>query len=741
MVKDQCKALETNPSSEKNKSDQINIRDQNNQNQKQSKIRAISNELVDTIFTNDIDMENDQNYKDALILISKMNEFEIEMINKDQQKLQQVEEIDKTTNQELNAELKELKKSLHSKTKSIKELEAQFEKLIRGNDDNEEILKKKQIDARSRKSEMFEKTNWHINDLIIVLSKLSAIYKSEDKNLLKETLFEQMEQIKEEFQPLLQLTESHLHATEFIDDITQEKQDLYLSLIKCKEIHAERKQEYDDSLDMKKELESQYEESNQINEELKKQQIEDVSKNLYGENNSILSDLTIKKLELEQENAEKSAFNKIYTMTISDILQNENENNKESAEKLKEYIQLLIEREENRKSQKKDYSNEILSYESPSLIFEKESLPIKVSGSSLESLAAILLKSSNEDPLFIKALCILLLNINADLSQFFELIEKKYDLTSRNKAFKNQRISSFMWQYKEYQDINFETITKRFAYLERPKFNPHFLHINYVDAKMHQSSKEFIFSADPNVLAEHLSAYELTMIRQIPITELKAAEWISKSKNEKAPFIMRLVNHFNRIGEYLITSFFQKETKEERVNLLKQWLQLYFAAEKINNFTLIFALSGTFNHKLLGHVEEWQEIPESMMDDYKRIDAYCSPLKKFKNYNTRLSQLQEEYVIPYIGTNLTNIVFINDGNPLMIKSPETGEELYNFKKQRAIAEQITIIKKHWGRKLHFTISKELYDRIDEELRTTHYTDDDIMRMYEKCYNVEKSISL
>ena len=690
--------------------------------------------LVEDVFNDVMNLDTEENYRNAIILISRFRDLENNLIKSKQEIFNQIDGIDKYSRQELNTELKELKKSLHTKTKSIKELENEFEKLIQENDKNEQILKQKQVEVRTRKAEMLEKVYISINDFIIILSKLNCIYKNDTKESIRETIFEQMDQIKAEFEQLLHLTESHLNANEFIDDITEEKQDLFLSLIKSKETLAERQQDFEDSLEIKNELEKQCEQILEENESIIKNNFEEINKNEKSKIDSNITDLTIKKLELEQEINEKSKFQNVFTMPINEILKYKNDYNKDYAEKVEEYIQLLIEREEIHKNQKKEYSKDILDFEYSSLVLEKNTLPIQVYGASLEELASLLLKQYNEDPMFIKALCILLINIEADLVQFFEFISKKYDITSRNKIFKDQRISSFMWQYKEYQDVKFAEITKRFAYLERPKFNPQFLHMNYVDSIEYHPSKELIYSADSDTLAEHLSAYELTLIRNIPVTELKAAEWTSKAKNEKAPSIMKLINHFNRIGEYLLTSFYQKQTKEERVNLLKQWINLYIAAEKINNFTLIFALSGTFNHKLLGNAEEWKEIPESMMTDYKRIDLYSSPLKKFKNYNDKIAQLQEEKVIPYIGTNLTNLVFIQDGNPLMIKSPKTGDDLYNFKKQRAIAEQISLIKKHWGRQIQFSLSKDLYERIDEELSNPQFTEDEIVAIYEKYTN-------
>jgi len=121
-------------------------------------------------------------------------------------------------------------------------------------------------------------------------------------------------------------------------------------------------------------------------------------------------------------------------------------------------------------------------------------------------------------------------------------------------------------------------------------------------------------------------------------------------------------------------------------------LQVISHLDKINNFNSLMAISAGLNNSAIhrlkftmddlpaGTKQEWQEIQDKMAtDNNSRI------------YRERLRQSTPP-VMPYLGIYLTDITFIEDGNPDDLPSGE--ETLINFRKRELVFRVIDEIQRY-----------------------------------------------
>jgi son of sevenless-like protein len=84
----------------------------------------------------------------------------------------------------------------------------------------------------------------------------------------------------------------------------------------------------------------------------------------------------------------------------------------------------------------------------------------------------------------------------------------------------------------------------------------------------------------------------------------------------------------------------------------------------------------------------WGAVPKDKMKLFDELTDLLSPVGNYTNLRNHLHREISPPIIPYIGVYLTDLTFLEDGNPDMA---ENGT-LINFDKRRRIATVINEIK-------------------------------------------------
>ena len=537
--------------------------------------------------------------------------------------------------------------------------------------------------------------------------------KSGKHNVLNETI-EEMKKIQSNISADIKEDVDELGKN--IDTMIQENTATALDVEKEKELNKE----------LLTKLEEAKAKKNEIIEKVIKESLEPMISNPRESNeyHKLKEELESEKQELQK----MEELDYIISSPIEDIISLASSSQNEDIYCLNELRYLIKEKSINKENNAKQYSKELLDFNDPSLVIDESSLPIQVTGASLDTLAFLIFHPGNDDPLFNKTLALLVINSKTDLKEFFDIVSVEYDISQLDEHSKNEKLSVFMWELKQWFDVDYDAVTARFTSLYKDFKQPKFVHFFNARNLPYNDSSELLFATDPMILVHNITAYELELITNIPASEYKASEWTKAKKDVLTPNIVKVTNHFNAMSEYIQLSFANKATQEERIKVLERWIEVMICALKMNSFTLIFEISGSLNGKLL-QCEELNMVSADLMNEFKRIDAICSPLKKFKLYNETIAKIKPEDMVPYIGVNLTNLVFIHDGNPLKVVVPSTGKEVFNFTKQRATAVQISFLKQHWGRNMSLFTKNEIIERIDKELSVPHLSEEQMNDLF------------
>eukprot|EP00007_Cunea_sp_BSH-02190019_P007766 CAMPEP_0174239598 /NCGR_PEP_ID=MMETSP0417-20130205/15360_1 /TAXON_ID=242541 /ORGANISM="Mayorella sp, Strain BSH-02190019" /LENGTH=1141 /DNA_ID=CAMNT_0015318559 /DNA_START=130 /DNA_END=3555 /DNA_ORIENTATION=- len=220
---------------------------------------------------------------------------------------------------------------------------------------------------------------------------------------------------------------------------------------------------------------------------------------------------------------------------------------------------------------------------------------------------------------------------------------------------------------------------------------------------------------DPKAFAEALTLVESRLYCAIPPKELLGQAWSKSQKEERAPHILKMIGQFNRVS-HAITAMIVSQTKlKSRVALLTKFIAIAEQLMELNNFNgLIEVISGINSSPVRRLKLTWAELDPPVKKLFDTLEEAMSHKSSYKNYRKLLHSVNPP-CIPYLGVYLTDLTFLDDGNP------DTIDGLINFMKRQKIAEVIGEIRQYqFAEYENITLNPEMHafvlslDPIDDE---------------------------
>jgi hypothetical protein len=158
-----------------------------------------------------------------------------------------------------------------------------------------------------------------------------------------------------------------------------------------------------------------------------------------------------------------------------------------------------------------------------------------------------------------------------------------------------------------------------------------------------------------------------------------------EEKFEKAKNLIKIINRSNLVGNW-ITSEIIKPNLEDRKNAIIKCIKIAKIVKDFQNYNLLVEiLSGLGSNPIYRLKKTWDEIPEDIKNTYNELVELINPKGSYKNLRNEI-KLHSPPTIPYIGMFLTDLLFIEDGNPDI-----KNDNLINWSKRKLQAEIIRSI--------------------------------------------------
>lgn len=205
-------------------------------------------------------------------------------------------------------------------------------------------------------------------------------------------------------------------------------------------------------------------------------------------------------------------------------------------------------------------------------------------------------------------------------------------------------------------------------------------------------------------VAQQLTLIEYDIYYAIKKEEMFHAAWNHKHKEQQSPNVIVFINRFEQVSKWMRGIILKAEKISFRTKLLHKCLKVAAKCFEMHNYATVMQVIAALESAPVSRLQHtWAKIPEKLITKYKQICQQMLPAANYKNYRALLSAT-EPPCVPYIGTFLTDLTFIDEGNPDFISEGST--RLINFKKFQMIAELIQRLQKFQRVGYTFTLDND-----------------------------------
>eukprot|EP01102_Stenamoeba_stenopodia_P014624 TRINITY_DN4881_c0_g1_i2.p1 TRINITY_DN4881_c0_g1~~TRINITY_DN4881_c0_g1_i2.p1 ORF type:complete len:1169 (+),score=349.70 TRINITY_DN4881_c0_g1_i2:173-3679(+) len=194
---------------------------------------------------------------------------------------------------------------------------------------------------------------------------------------------------------------------------------------------------------------------------------------------------------------------------------------------------------------------------------------------------------------------------------------------------------------------------------------------------------------NPEEVARQLTLIEYDLYKAIKPWECLGQAWAKKDKEIKAPNIIAMIKRFNYVSRWVATEIVKGETLKDRTNILKTMLEVAEKCKMLNNFNgMMEIISGLQSSAIYRLKQTWAALPTRLTKLFEEINALMSSESNFRSFRQHLHTIDPP-CIPYLGVYLTDLTFIEDGNPDLLAGG-----LINFVKRRKLCTVIREIQQY-----------------------------------------------
>lgn len=236
---------------------------------------------------------------------------------------------------------------------------------------------------------------------------------------------------------------------------------------------------------------------------------------------------------------------------------------------------------------------------------------------------------------------------------------------------------------------------------------------------------------DVTEFARQLTIIESRLYGKIKPTECLNKTWQKKvgdNDPEPAPNVKALILHSNQLTNWVAEMILTQLDVKKRVVVIKHFVSVADKCRGLNNFStltsIISALGTAPIHRLK---RTWDQVPARTQATLEQMRKLMGSTKNFGDYREAL-KLANPPCIPFFGVYLTDLTFIEDGIPSIIKK----STLINFAKRAKTAEVIRDVQQYQNVPYQLQPVPDL----QEYILTNMSAAGDVHEMYDKSLLVE-----
>lgn len=231
--------------------------------------------------------------------------------------------------------------------------------------------------------------------------------------------------------------------------------------------------------------------------------------------------------------------------------------------------------------------------------------------------------------------------------------------------------------------------------------------------------------------AKQFAIYSCHMYSQVKPTELVGQHWGSRQADrmDHCPNLIRYSDHYNQTLQWCCQKILEVETELERSNVISFFIHILLHSFQFNNFLAVFIITSALNSVAVYRLSQsWNLVPEAQ----RRIFWVLTELTASSGrlYKEELKDVVPP-AVPYLGTTLTDLTFIEDGNA---NRNSAGEVNFHFRCVK-VHDTITKALRFQGQPYSFSPQEAVLYQMHHSFSNCEAMSDEAM--YERSLALEK----
>ena len=228
-----------------------------------------------------------------------------------------------------------------------------------------------------------------------------------------------------------------------------------------------------------------------------------------------------------------------------------------------------------------------------------------------------------------------------------------------------------------------------------------------------------ILDIDEEEIARQISIVDFNHFRSIKPPELLNQAWAKPKLQHRARNVLKMIswfNHISKLTSYLILS---TENLKTRARVVAKLLTIAKFCRQYNNFGAVMGIIAGFNNAAILRLKlTMAQVPRKSLEIRQELEDLMSSGNSYRHYRTAMRDANPP-IIPYMGVHLSDLTFIDEGNP------DKLGRLINFGKRKLVSKVIAGLQQYQASPYNLDTVPRIVKLVSKKL---NYTDDDLYKM-------------
>ncbi|KAI1078560.1 ras GEF [Whalleya microplaca] len=201
-----------------------------------------------------------------------------------------------------------------------------------------------------------------------------------------------------------------------------------------------------------------------------------------------------------------------------------------------------------------------------------------------------------------------------------------------------------------------------------------------------------ILDFDPLEIARQLTLRQMNIFCSILPEELLGSQWMKKHGVD-SPNVKAMSGFSTDLSNLVADTILQYPDVKKRATVIKQWIKIAHQCLDLNNYDGLMAIICSLNNSIISRLRKtWDMVSPKRREMLKTMQAIVEPSNNNKVLRARL-QGHVPPCLPFLGMFLTDLTFVDIGNPATKQLPgagpnDKGVTVINFDKHTRTAKII-----------------------------------------------------